>query len=69
MRRLVASTTATIASGAGSPWRRPSITSSVICSSGVAGVRLYAPGRSMTETVRPFFSRVRPTFFSTVTPA
>ena len=40
MRRLVASTTATIASGAASPWRRPSITSSVICSSGVAGVRL-----------------------------
>ena len=40
MRRLVASTTATIASGAASPARRPSITSSVICSSGVAGVRL-----------------------------
>ena len=40
MRRLVASTTATMASGAASPCRRPSITSRVICSSGVAGVRL-----------------------------
>ena len=40
MRRLVASTTATMASGTSSPARRPSITSSVTCSSGVAGCRL-----------------------------
>ena len=40
MRRFVASTTATMASGADSPSRRPNTTSRVTSSSGVSGVRL-----------------------------
>ena len=69
MRKLVASTTATMASGAASPSLRPSITSSITCSSGVAGVRLYEPGKSTTEKVLPLARRAVPTLRSTVTPA
>ncbi len=69
MRRLVASTTATMRSGAASSRRFPAIASAITCSSGVAGARLYAPGRSSTTTVSPPGSRAVPDLRSTVTPA
>ena len=61
--------TATTTSGRASSRSRPSTKSQVICSSGVRGLRLYAPGRSRTRTRRPPAVRSRPSLRSTVTPA
>ena len=69
MRILVASTTATSTSGSASPTRAPSSTSRMTCSSGVAGVRLYAPGKSSTASCVPSAKRAWPSLRSTVTPA
>ncbi len=66
--KRVTSTIRITASGERIPGSRPSSTSRVTRSSSVRAENPFTPGRSTTSSSRPSSRRMRPVFFSTVTP-